>query len=1721
MAVAAWVLAAFCCGVFAGARCAAQVVAGRSRTKPGAPRRVSLPPRALETEQFLARRGWLAGAQLSAPAGAMGPALLRLRAEQAAARMNASGAQSGNAATATWQPLGPMAVETPNFGLVSGRISSLALDPSDITGNHLYVGTTGGVWEAQNAAASTPSSITFTPLTDAVDALGGAAGASISIGALTVQPGGTGVILAGTGDPNDALDSYYGGGILRSTDGGNTWTLIQQTDDLEQLQGEQTYSFVGEGFAGFAWSTVDPQLVVAAVSQAYEGTLVSANQSGISYEGLYYSTDAGASWNLATITDGNGADVQGPSDPFVVPDGNAATAVVWNPVRQVFIAAVRYHGYYQSSDGVTWTRLAEQPGAGLTTTNCPTNPGVPGSIACPIFRGALAVNPQTGDTFAWTVDADNQDQGLWQDQCGLSAGACSNQTVTFGRQWDTSALEADTPSGAATIPNGDYNLALAAVPSQQDTLLFAGGNDLWKCSLAMGCVWRNTTNSTTCMSAQVGEFQHALTWNPSNPLEIFAGNDSGLWRSTDAVGETGPVCDSSDASHFQNLNGSLGSLAEPESISQVGQSSYTMMAGLGVNGTAGVKSTSGPTADWPQILSGLGGPVAIDPSDPLNWYVNNAPGVSIHACSQSIGCNPADFGSSPVIDNADVDGDGSTMTTPAPFLVDPLDNAQLLIGTCRVWRGPATGAGWSDGNAVSPILDTGQSGGACSGDALIRSMAALALSGGSEVIYVGMYGAQDGGANIPGHVLRAIVDPSSTSMPVWQDLSFNPVTNSGQALNSESFDISSIYIDPHDATGNTVYVTVEGMANRIANPQTVYRSTDGGAHWSAITSNLPVAPANSVTVDPQNANTVYVATDAGVYFTTEVANCAQPSSNCWSAFGTGLPPAPVVALSAAPPSASQQVLVAATYGRGIWQTPLWTSGANLASASVSPADLSFPNQSVGAVTGAQTVTLYNTGSLALAPTGIALSGDFSETDNCVNAAIAPGESCAIQVIFAPTATGSRTGQMTISANVYGGQIAVNLSGTGTPAGEVTLSPGTLDFGQVPSGTTSAPLPVQAANATTTDIPILSVAVTPPFVLASNSCGTSALTAQASCQIEIAFAPTQTGSASGTLTLTDEAGIQTVALSGTGAAPPADNLSPTALTFPDTIAGQLSAAQTVQLTNSGDEPLTSIAASVSAGFQIASNNCTTQLAAQASCSIAVAFDPTAAGAQTGTLTVSDALRTQTVALSGTGLAAPVFSVSPSSLSFASEQPGVASAPQTLTVSNTGGAPMDNVGFQITGPGAGSFAIAATTCGAVLDNGASCSAQVTFDPTMAGGIAATLAVSSSTLGVTPASVALTGTAQLASGLGVSPTEISFSSVDPGQTSAAQTVTITNTTSVSISSLLVAVAAPFVLTQNDCSGSLGAGASCTAEVAFQPASCALATGALTVSSPAVATASSVALYGSCGIQVTPASISFPTTGAGTVSSPTTVTITNLNPTTALAGLALNVPAGFTLVASTCGSTLAAQASCTAGVEFAPTAAGQQSGSLTVTSSTVEAPPVALSGMGFDFTAAAAGSTSQTVASGQTASYSLVLSTLDGSQGKFSFQCSSLPADAQCAFNPGTETVGAGAQGNVMVEIATGPATTASAAPATPWPAAPLLCGLFLLPLACRRRRALFLVALLAVVTCAGLVGCTSSGGGTGSAPPGSQSGASTPAGTYTVQVTASSTGVQHSVTLTLTVD
>lgn len=1660
------------------------------------------PPRVRHAQRFLAQRGF------PRPTPTQGPDRPTASAED----------QAAPSAAAQWQPLGLTSVSSLNFGLTTGRITSLALDPDDTTGNRLYAGTTGGgVWVAQNAATSSADQIVFTPLTDTVLKQPGLFPPSISIGALSVQPGATGVILAGTGDPNDALDSYYGAGILRSTDSGQTWTLIQQSVDLKSGQSQRAYAFVGEGIAGFAWSTVSPQTVVTAVSHAYEATLVDARWDSESYGGLYYSNDSGASWHLSRIIDLNGKAVQGPTDAWAGTQGNAATAVVWNPVRKIFLAAVRFHGYYESSDGTTWTRLANQPGSGLTTTKCPTNSASTGSTACPIFRGALAVNPNTGDTFAWTVDLENQDQGIWQDVCSATAGSCSS-SIAFDKQWNTTAMETNTSLGAATVVNGDHNLAFAAVPSGQDTLLFAGANDLWKCSLAAGCTWRNATSSQTCMSAKVGAYQHALEWSAFNPLELFVGNDYGLWRSMDAVGDSDSSCVSSDAGHFQNLNGSLGSLAEIESMAVSSSTPYMILAGLGVNGAAGVRGTTSVTANWPELLSGEGGSVAIDPKNTDTWYVNNGAGVSIHACTNSSICSPVDFGRDPVIGNTQVSNDGLTMTASAPFLVDPADPTQLLIGTCRVWRGPASGKGWTSANAITSILDGNATSSSCDGNALIRSMTAIALADGGEVVYAGMYGSLNGGTSLPGHVLRGVM--TAKGAWTWQDLTTSPVDNDIYGFNAQQMDVSNIFIDTHDPTGNTVYVTIAGMPDTARSIRTAYRSIDGGVHWTSIDSNLPWAPAGALVIDPGDADIAYLASDDGVFVTTAVSTCGQSAVNCWSAYGAGLPQSPVVALNI---SGNGQVLVAGTYGRGVWQIPLSGAGPLMTSGNVNPSALTFSAQLAGTTSAAQTVVVSNTGNVALALTSIRVSGDFSETDNCMGTSIAVDATCTVQIAFTPAQAGSRTGNLTIAGNLSGGSIVVPLSGTGLAQGIVSILPASLDFGSVEVGSSSTALPLTVENSTANAVGLKSVTVSGPFIIADNVCGTTSLIANSDCQISVKFSPTSSGPATGSLTLVDDTGTQTAQLAGTGTAQPTDTLSPGSLTFSGTIIGQTSLPQTVTLTNSGGNALISIQESVSGPFKV-SSTCTTQLIGGASCAMTVTFQPTAQGTQTGTLTVSDIMRTQTVSLTGTGLLPPTISVSPPSLNFGGQIIAATSAPLSVTIANSGGAPMANVGFQITGSGGSSFAVAGTTCGARLDENGSCTAQITFSPSSTGAANATLTVSSSTLGVTPVTVALSGTGQTAASLTVNPSQLTFAALPVGQTSVAQFITITNTGGNAATGLSLAVSGPFSLAQNTCGTSLAAGVNCTVAVIFAPSQKGAASGTLTVTSPGLSATATVALVGTGGLvgvlHIEPAVISFPTTGVDTTSSAVTVTLTNSSANYPLTDLQLVASTGFQISNNTCAASLAANASCTAGLIFAPSQTGKQTGALTVTSSTLASNLVAsLSGEGYDY-AVTAGTNTASVVSGQTANYTFTLTPAAGAGGTFTFQCNSLPQYAACLFTPSSNTIAANASGSEIVQITTSQAS-ASALPASfsPWRVVPALCGILLLPIFLRRRTTLLrMIAMFAIAI--GIASCASSGGGGGSTPQNPTT-HMVAAGTYSIPVVVKSSGLQHTVTLILKVN
>lgn len=1244
-------------------------------------------------------------------------------------RLRAEAASSGNAGfTSPWTSVGPLPIQTSLFGLISGRITSIALDPSDTSGNTVYVGTTGGgVWKSTNAAGPS-SSVTFAPLTDTLPISTNCTTPdtpSLSIGALTVQPGGTGVVLAGTGDPNDALDSYYGMGILRSADGGQTWCMIP--DAVDNLL--RKYSFLGEGIAGFAWSTVNPQLVVAAVAESSESIAVNAKTVS-SFAGLYYSSDAGQTWHLATITDGPGQTIQSPQSSPAGSPGNSATSVTWNPVRKRFYAAVRYHGYYESSDGTTWTRLQNQPGTGLYQAQCPADPSATGSVQCPIFRGTIASQPVTGDLFAITVDNNNADQGLWRDVCNANGNGCASSTVTFSQQISDAAIA----SSNGKIPQGDYDLSLAAVPAQQDTLLFVGAKDLYKCSLLNGCAWRNTTNTDGCAAAQVAPSQHAIEATLGANGLMYFGTDGGLWRTADAVNQQQSVCSPDDAAHFQNLNSGFGSIAEVGAFSVDPQNANVMMAAMGAFGTAG----SSGNATWTQILDGEGDYNAIDPQNSQNWYATSASPVSINYCAAGTSCNKTDFGL-PVIGNSQVGNDGYGMSAPAPWILDPQNAANIIIGTCRVWRGLANGQGWTQANLLSNPLDNDQQNSYCNGNAQIRSLAASGGTGATEKIYAGMAGFADGGATVAGHLYSATVSATG-EIASWSDLSQSPLINAQiGSFNPGGFDVSSIYVDPHDPTGNTVYVTLQGFITAAIHGVTVYRTVDGGAHWIAITDNLPNAPANSILVDPNDANTVYVALDTGVYATRNINQCTDTSNVCWSHLGSGLPYAPVTQLKYVN-YGSTQMLLASTYGRGTWQIPLLTAGTQPTTATLTPPSLAFASQKQNTSSNPQTIAIKNNGNFTLTITSISVSQNFSESDNCVQS-LAPGQACNVQVSFAPQQTGAIQGALTVYGNLPGGQITASLSGTGLAAGNVQLLPGSLNFGNAVIGTNTSAQNITISNTGGVSVNLQPPGVTGDFQISANTCG-GTLPPSTGCTVAVVFAPTASGVRNGTFSMTDDSGTQVVQLTGTGQTQATVQLSVANLNFltPVTV-GMTSSAQLVTLTNAGDAALLQINVGVNGDF-LAENNCSALLAGHTSCAILVTFAPKQVGPETGTLNVNTALGAQTVALSGTGLAPPGVSLLPSSINFGGQGLNITSSKHLVTLTNIGGSPLTSMTFAVTGD----FAIADNTCQSqgTLDVGSACALDLTFTPTQTRLRSGMLTVSAANLSG-PFTTPLTGTGE----------------------------------------------------------------------------------------------------------------------------------------------------------------------------------------------------------------------------------------------------------------------------------------------------------------------------------------------------------------------------------------
>lgn len=627
----------------------------------------------------------------------------------------------------------------------------------------------------------------------------------------------------------------------------------------------------------------------------------------------------------------------------------------------------------------------------------------------------------------------------------------------------------------------------------------------------------------------------------------------------------------------------------------------------------------------------------------------------------------------------------------------------------------------------------------------------------------------------------------------------------------------------------------------------------------------------------------------------------------------------------------------------------------------SPSPLSFGTVSVSG-NASLTETLRNTGSVNLTFTAATISGtnaaDFTITNTAVSSPLTAGSSGTWTIRFTPSATGTRTANLTLNDNAAGSPHQLPLTGVGGSAG-ITLNPNSLNLGVVAPGSCSA---IQTFTITSTGSSPLTLN-TATQILGANAAeflfggtGTctqpSTLNPGQSCLVSIKLCPITAGAKVATVSQdTNAAGSpQAVPLSGTGGAPIA-TLAPTSAACGSQQVLTSQTCQTFTLTNTGNIDLTGIAVSITGANPTSfsqSNNCPATLAAAANCTITAFLNPQTAGALSANLSVASNASTSpnTAALTGTGNPPASIALSPTTVNFGNVIVGATSAPSGITVTNTGGTAATISGVTTALPFAQS-----NNCPASLGPGASCIVSVTASPSATGIANGTVSVASSASG-SPfvASLSVTGVAPAVS---LTPASIAFGSQPVGSQTTAQAFTLLNNgTSALTFTIALAGTNPgdFVLSTG-CVSPLQPNQNCLISTAFKPTTAGARSAIVRVTDNASGSPHSSTVTGT-GVATSPAvclsvpSINFGNQAVGTSSGSRPVVVTNCG--TANLVVSGVTPTGNFSQTNNCGTVLP-NAICTINATFSPLSTGSLTGQLSIASNSASTPDlVALSGFG-----------------------------------------------------------------------------------------------------------------------------------------------------------------------------
>jgi hypothetical protein len=701
-----------------------------------------------------------------------------------------------------WRPIGPVGIDE-GTSVANGRIDSIAVNPNNP--NVIYIGATdGGIWKTIDAGAH------WTPLTDHQPML-----AIGEPGAIAIDPNNTDTLYVGTssflkvtGAQGTQLNTTVG--ILKSTDGGGSWIIL------------------GSGFPagnnGNANQFVNQSIFGIAVDPANSNDLYLAASSG-----LYFSTDAGQNWTLGSGGGGAQADSLGfdASSP---------------PAGRVLFAGVNGVGIKRSTNGgANWSTVLNNAtpavAAQLAAHTTISSTATIGKVA--ISLAPSAGNPAGVQVIYATIEGQNGDFIPTPYTGILGIFESTDQGATWTFQSAPPALQCQC----------FYTNTIAVDPGSPgdgvNDIVYWGGTDTFR-SANSGLTFTDVTNGIHADS-------HSWGFAPGAPTVVYAGNDGGIWRTTDS-GATWTGTGAGPPSI--NQGGLQTGLLYHMDIKRDPSASVT----LGAFQDNGTNQWTG-ALDWLNTLGGDGLNVIFDQQNVATAYAINNGGPQI---STNSGATWAD------ITNNIPHADQQVQIFQNAISVDP-NNAGFLYfsGAANPQNpGPATvpgqlfqstnfGASWTQITNFSAVTNVGPS---AVSPANSNNLAVAV--GGNLYISADVLAVTPTFTQIPGtpgsQITRLAFDPNDANALYFVTSGFFPASHvfrvnfavsAGVVTSSTVTDVAPALNVPFDA------IALDGGTS----PTTIYagsdlgvlRSVDGGATWTTLDAlHFPNAIVSDLQINP-------------------------------------------------------------------------------------------------------------------------------------------------------------------------------------------------------------------------------------------------------------------------------------------------------------------------------------------------------------------------------------------------------------------------------------------------------------------------------------------------------------------------------------------------------------------------------------------------------------------------------------------------------------------------------------------------------------------------------------------------------------------------------------------------------------------------------------------------------------------------------------------------------